>query len=204
MHTQLPDVLQITLLRFWGSDKVCRAVQLPPKLCLSTIQTQTDEKAVGGDAGREGHGSRECAGGPNSCHEPFASDAEAGTGTQRGEGGAGEDVEEGLKVGGPGDVVEYQLVAVVMHSGRSTNSGHYYAFVALEDGQGPTHARWLLCDDSDVTDSSFQRAVTPSSRVETPYLLFYQRCAAPPEPNPDPQPRPSTPNPKPSTLAPNV
>jgi len=72
-----------------------------------------------------------------------------------------------------GSTVEYELCGVVTHAGSTIQSGHYYSFVRHLNG-----TQWLLCDDSTVSDSSFQRAVTPTSPTETPYLLFYMRSSA--------------------------
>jgi hypothetical protein len=82
---------------------------------------------------------------------------------------------EAHKAGAPEEEagVEYELCGVVTHAESTIQSGHYYSFVRHVDG---TH--WLRCDDSEVTGSSFQRAVTPASPTETPYLLFYMRSSA--------------------------
>ena len=51
--------------------------------------------------------------------------------------------------------VAFELCGVVTHEESTIQSGHYYSFVRHVDG---TH--WLLCDDSKVSGSSFQGAVT--------------------------------------------
>ncbi len=66
--------------------------------------------------------------------------------------------------------VQYELFGVVTHEGSTRQSGHYYSFVRHLN---ETH--WLRCDDSTVSVSSFQRAVNPTLKTETPYLLFYVR-----------------------------
>lgn len=38
----------------------------------------------------------------------------------------------------------YQLQAVITHKGRSSNSGHYVAWVRLADD------KWVMCDDDEV------------------------------------------------------
>ncbi|CDW55374.1 ubiquitin carboxyl terminal hydrolase 36 [Trichuris trichiura] len=60
--------------------------------------------------------------------------------------------------------VNYRLYGVVVHNGRSTNSGHYYAFVRNPLGQ------WHLMDDSRVCAVSGDNALKASA-----YVLFYVR-----------------------------
>ena len=125
---EIPEVLLITLLRFNHTpEKVCRFVEIPPSLSLSSS--------------------------PN----PRAPEEQA--------------------------AVQYELFGVVTHEGSTRQSGHYYSFVRQLN---ETH--WLRCDDSNVSVSSFQRAVNspfqravnPELSTETPYLLFYMRTPAMP------------------------
>ncbi|KFD55210.1 hypothetical protein M513_03851 [Trichuris suis] len=64
--------------------------------------------------------------------------------------------------------VNYRLYGVVVHNGRSTNSGHYYAFVRNPLGQ------WHLMDDSRVCAVSGDNALKASA-----YVLFYVRLPTP-------------------------
>uniref|UniRef100_A0A5S6R628 Ubiquitin carboxyl-terminal hydrolase n=1 Tax=Trichuris muris TaxID=70415 RepID=A0A5S6R628_TRIMR len=64
--------------------------------------------------------------------------------------------------------VNYRLYGVVVHNGRSTNSGHYYAFVRNPLGQ------WHLMDDSRVCAVSGDSALKASA-----YVLFYVRLPTP-------------------------
>ncbi|KRX92902.1 Ubiquitin carboxyl-terminal hydrolase 36 [Trichinella pseudospiralis] len=67
-----------------------------------------------------------------------------------------------------GPPVNYRLYGVVIHNGRSTNSGHYYAFVCNPLGQ------WHLMDDSRVCPVSNESALKASA-----YVLFYVRVTTP-------------------------
>lgn len=58
----------------------------------------------------------------------------------------------------------YDLYGVVIHSGYSTNSGHYYSYCKTLAG------KWFECDDSCITQSSERVALDQEA-----YLLFYQK-----------------------------
>ncbi|KAJ2347482.1 hypothetical protein GGH91_001798 [Coemansia sp. RSA 2671] len=60
---------------------------------------------------------------------------------------------------------EYSLYAVLVHSGGSCRSGHYYSFVKSSAGV------WYELNDSSVRQVS-ERTVLG----QTAYLLFYERC----------------------------
>ncbi|KAJ2098018.1 hypothetical protein GGI09_003529 [Coemansia sp. S100] len=60
---------------------------------------------------------------------------------------------------------EYSLYAVLVHSGGSSRSGHYYCFVKSSAGV------WYELNDSSVRQVS-ERTVLG----QTAYLLFYERC----------------------------
>jgi hypothetical protein len=148
------QIVQITLLRFHhtAQKKVCTLVDIPRSLFLSSCGASICEHNPSSPLSNGGQKK-----------EHAVDVADAGVSVDAHTAGAPED----------GSTVEYELCGVVTHAGSTIQSGHYYSFVRHLNG---TH--WLLCDDSTVSNSSFQRAVTPTSPTETPYLLFYMRSSA--------------------------
>jgi len=72
------------------------------------------------------------------------------------------------------DDVKYQLYAVVIHKGLTTENGHYFSFV--RDNEDET--LWVLLNDS--TTHSLKSTVTLHDILseyegDTPYLLFYKK-----------------------------
>ena len=63
---------------------------------------------------------------------------------------------------------EYGLYAVLVHSGHSTHSGHYYSFVKAPSGV------WYLMDDGRVRQVGEQQVLDQRA-----YMLFYMRKAPP-------------------------
>lgn len=94
---------------------------------------------------------------------------------------------------GSGDSVRYVLSSVVVHSGTSSDCGHYYTYArhsadALKghvvgssdsEGQGHSSDGWFLFNDSHVTLSSFDSFCNLTKRFskDTAYLLFYNRLS---------------------------
>jgi len=72
--------------------------------------------------------------------------------------------------------MSYGLEAVVVHSGTSTEAGHYYAFAKL-----PTTAQkreWFRCDDRSVTNVDFDEVTSTLCRSmsrDCAYYLFYSK-----------------------------
>ncbi|CAN8269342.1 unnamed protein product [Cochlearia groenlandica] len=60
---------------------------------------------------------------------------------------------------------EYKLFGIIVHSGFSPESGHYYAYVKDSLGQ------WYCCNDSLVSLSTLQEVLS-----EKAYILFFSRC----------------------------
>ena len=77
---------------------------------------------------------------------------------------------------------EYRLYAVLVHSGASIHSGHYYSFVRALNGTD-----WLLCDDATVRPVNRETVFKSNA-----YILFYnkQQSKIQPQPQTQPQPQP--------------
>merc|ERR1712110_237472 len=62
---------------------------------------------------------------------------------------------------------EYELYAILVHSGYSVNSGHYYSYCKTSTGT------WAKFDDCSVIN------VNPDSVLQKqPYILYYRRISA--------------------------
>lgn len=77
-----------------------------------------------------------------------------------------------LPTGREGDV-EYSLYAVVVHSGYSSDGGHYYTYAR----EPHVPDVWYIFNDSKVSYSSFSSFANLSTKfpVDTAYVLFYHR-----------------------------
>ncbi|KAL9268898.1 Ubiquitin carboxyl-terminal hydrolase 25-like protein [Drosera capensis] len=67
---------------------------------------------------------------------------------------------------------EYSLCGTIVHVGKSTNSGHYFAYIK------DTLGKWYCCNDSDVTISTLQKVLS-----EKVYILFFTRSNRKPVPS---------------------
>ncbi|PHH90772.1 hypothetical protein CDD83_2701 [Cordyceps sp. RAO-2017] len=78
----------------------------------------------------------------------------------------------------------YECYAVIVHSGRQLNTGHYFAYVRGSGAHDPY--AWYCCNDSSVSkvrigsgDShDVQRDVFRSDTDRVPYLVFFRRKGA--------------------------
>ncbi len=82
------------------------------------------------------------------------------------------------------ELVAYGIYAIIVHSGESANSGHYYAFCRRSDAEGSDlslpdcpRAPWLKFNDTSVTPTLWTTLTQAleSSTSDTAYVLFYKR-----------------------------
>ena len=71
-----------------------------------------------------------------------------------------------------GGGVHYRLYSVVIHSGYSSNDGHYYTWCS-----NPASSSWLLLNDSQVSQATWEQ-FKQQTRNDTAYLLFYVKIGA--------------------------
>jgi len=78
-----------------------------------------------------------------------------------------------LPVAGGG--VPYRLYSVVIHSGYSSDGGHYYTWCS-----NTANSAWLLLNDSQVSQATWGQFKQQTSKLsrDTAYLLFYERVGA--------------------------
>ncbi|RNF09082.1 ubiquitin hydrolase [Trypanosoma rangeli] len=96
--------------------------------------------------------------------------------------------------------IHYRLLAVLVHSGPSPRSGHYFTILRFfadadadaegEDENDGTRDSWVLANDSMIsplTSETAENVLSGSSGVfgmsETPYIILYERCGYPPPAN---------------------
>jgi ubiquitin C-terminal hydrolase len=64
----------------------------------------------------------------------------------------------------------YHLYAILIHSGHSCHSGHYYCYVKNSNGA------WYQMDDDEVVQSSIKQALMQKKGA---YVLFYSKEPSP-------------------------
>ena len=79
----------------------------------------------------------------------------------------------------------YSLYAIVVHSGYSSDGGHYFTYSKVpktseetsESTQVSKNDLWYILNDSKVTYSTFESFINMSKKfpVDTAYVLFYQK-----------------------------
>ncbi|KAF9353512.1 Ubiquitin carboxyl-terminal hydrolase 35 [Mortierella sp. NVP85] len=80
------------------------------------------------------------------------------------------------------EAIDYNLYAVVIHTGESANCGHYYTYAKVSEDPGTEQDKipWLLYNDTSVTTSSFEamQQTLARDRADTPYMLFFRQTDA--------------------------
>jgi ubiquitin carboxyl-terminal hydrolase 35/38 len=76
----------------------------------------------------------------------------------------------------------YGLYAVIVHSGSSTDVGHYYCFARSSDScnifqEEAEDSPWILFNDHEVSKSSYKELKKVTSRLpkDSAYVLFYRK-----------------------------
>lgn len=73
--------------------------------------------------------------------------------------------------------IPYNLEAVVVHSGSSTEAGHYYSFAKLPT-RGSVSSEWFRCDDRSVVSVDYETVTNTLCRNmsrDSAYYLFYSK-----------------------------
>jgi len=73
------------------------------------------------------------------------------------------------------ELERFKLSSVVVHSGMSAESGHYYCYAKQSED---TNGHWCLFNDNHVSLTTFQSLNNLSDKFsrDTAYVLFYARA----------------------------
>ncbi|XP_023336590.1 ubiquitin carboxyl-terminal hydrolase 38-like [Eurytemora carolleeae] len=71
------------------------------------------------------------------------------------------------------ELVSYRLQSIIVHSGYSSDSGHYYTWSRDTEDE----SLWHIFNDSMVTSSTWNNFIQQTERLsrDTPYILMYER-----------------------------
>mmetsp|Transcript_19613 Transcript_19613/g.32371 ORF Transcript_19613/g.32371 Transcript_19613/m.32371 type:complete len:2656 (+) Transcript_19613:93-8060(+) len=85
----------------------------------------------------------------------------------------------------PDEYYQYELMGVIVHSGRTLQSGHYYSYIR----ERPPNDKWYCFNDSMISafdvnkleEETFGSADNDSWKCSTAYVLFYDKVEQPKE-----------------------
>lgn len=71
--------------------------------------------------------------------------------------------------------VTYTLVAAILHSGKSFQSGHYVTLINQLRGNTSGKEQWFLCNDENISAESFDNKSIQEKLAKEGYVLFYMQ-----------------------------
>ncbi|GAB5367387.1 hypothetical protein AAMO2058_001225800, partial [Amorphochlora amoebiformis] len=103
-------------------------------------------------------------------------------GTDTGASGPGAETKIKPPPNHPDEYYQYELMGVIVHAGRTLQSGHYYSYIR----ERPPSKKWYCFNDSSITpfdvskleEETFGSADTDSWKCSTAYVLFYDKVPA--------------------------
>mmetsp|Transcript_84739 Transcript_84739/g.265086 ORF Transcript_84739/g.265086 Transcript_84739/m.265086 type:complete len:833 (+) Transcript_84739:55-2553(+) len=79
----------------------------------------------------------------------------------------------------------YELYHVIIHTGKTATSGHYYAIGKRSEPTPDNANHWVTMDDSQIKDADMSLLTggfSEKQKDDNPYVLFYRCQQAPPTP----------------------